>query len=257
MIIRATEYSQRLIPWPVVALWVWTLADSQPTLTPILLRPQTTVGVTTVIRVYAQFGDIASMALVNPTPCPELKRQISTDALLPATARSLPTVRLCRMYSRREHPIRWTRHSYRSNIQRPHSPPDITMGCTPCHHAQLLSRSRVRYPTPTSPLVILLLLPRPLPQAPANQSTSRSRSTATLSHPPRTIMSRRNPLTFPMEASQRASVQSHPSLTASRVSLVASTRSLEASMSIRQSSIHIRDANHSTSPGFLPCVVSR
>ena len=257
MIIRATEYSQRLIPWLAVAPWVWTLADSQHTLTPIWLRPPTTVGVTTPIRVYAQFGDIASMAVVNPTPCPGLKRQISTDALLPATARSLPTVRLCRMYSRREHPTRWTRHSYRSNIQRPHSPPDITMGCTPCHHAQLLNRSRVRYPTLTSPLVILLLLPRLLPQAPANQSSCRSLSIVTLSHPPRTIMSRRNPPTFPMGPSRRASVQSHPSLTASPASLAPSTRNLEASMSIHRSSIPIRDANHSTCPPFLPRVVSR
>ena len=256
MIIRATEYSQRLIPWLAVAPWVWTLADSQPTLTPIWLRPPTTAGVTTLIRVYAQFGDIASMAVVNPTPCPELKRQISTDTLLPATARSLPTVRPCRMYSRREHPIRWTRPLYRSNIQRPRSPPDITMGCTPCHHAQLLSRSRVRYPTPTSPLVILLLLPRLPPQAPANQNSRRSLSTVTLSHPPRTIMSRRNPQTFPTDPSRRASVQSHPSLTASRVSRVPSTRNLGASMSIRPSSIRIRDANHSMRPVFFLRIVS-
>ena len=257
MIIRATEYSQPLIPWLAVALWVWTLAGSQPTLTPIWLRPPTTVGVTTLIRVYAKFGDIASMEVVNPTPCPELRRQISTDDLLPATARSLPTVRLCRMYSRREHPTRWTRHSYRSSIQRPRSPPDITMGCTPCHHAQLLSRSRVHYPTPTSPLVILLLLPRLLPQALANQSSCRSLSTAMHSHPPRMIMSRKNPLTFPMDPSPPASVQSHPSLTASRVSLADSTRNLGASMSTHPSSIRNRDANHSMHPVLLPRVVTR
>ena len=205
------------------------------------------------MRVYAKFGDIASMAVVNPTPCPELKRQINTVvAFPPAAARSLPTVRLCRMYSRREHPIRWTRHSYRSNIRRLHSPPDITMGCTLSHHAQSQNRSRVRYPTPTSPLVILLLLPRLLPRAPVNQSSCRSLSTATLSRPPQTLTrSRRSPPAFPMDPSHRASVQSHPSLTASRVSLAPSTPSLGALTSIRPSSIRIRDANPSTRPLFF------
>jgi len=171
MIIRATEYSQHSIPSLGVVPWVLTSVGSQPTLMPIWLPPPT-MAVTIFIQVRVQSGDIVSMEAVNPTRCLGLERQINTDTFPPPTVRSLPTVRLCRMYSRREHPIRWTRRLCLSNIPRPHSPPDIMMGCTPCHHAQLLNRSRGHYPTPTTPLVIPPLLPRLLPQAPVNHQSS-------------------------------------------------------------------------------------
>jgi hypothetical protein len=171
MITRATEYSPLLISWLAVAHWAWTSADSRPILMPIWPPPPTTAGVITFIPVQAQFGDIATV-VVNPTRCPGLRRQISTDTFLIATARFLPTVRRCHMYSRRELPIRWRRLSCRSNIPRPHTLPDITMGCTLCHHARLLNRSRVRYQTPTFLSVIQpLRLPLP-PRVPANRRNS-------------------------------------------------------------------------------------
>jgi hypothetical protein len=189
---------------------------------PTWLPPPTTVGTTALIPAQAQFGDIIFAEVVNPTRCPALKRQISTDAFPQATARSLPAVHLCRAYSRKEHPVRWTRRSCRSNIQRPHTPPDITAGCTPCHRAQLPNRFRVRYPTPTSPsaILLLLLLPQLLPQAPANHRSSwRPLSIATLSHPSQTLIKRRRrPPTFRMDLSLRALVRSHLLPTASRAS---------------------------------------
>jgi hypothetical protein len=260
MIIRGTGYNQLLIPSLGAVRWVWTSADSQPTLMPTWLPPPTTVGTTVLIPAQAQFGDIVFTEVVNPTRCPELKRQISMDAFPQATARSLPTVRLCHTYSHKEHPIRWTRRSCRSNIQRPYTPPDITVGCTPCHHAQLPNRFQVRYPTPTSPSVILLLLllPRLLPQAPANHRSSwRPLSIATLSHPSQTLIKRRRcPPTFRTDLSLRASVRSHLLPTASQASPAPSIQNLEALMSIRPTSIHTRDVNHSERPVFPPCAAS-
>ena len=172
MTTRAIEYNQLLIPSLGVVLWAPMSVDLPPTLMPIWPPPPTMVEVATLIQVLVQSGDIASTGVSSPTHCPELKRQISTDTFLPATARFLPTVRLCHMYSRREHHIRWTRHLSPSNILRPYSPPDITTGCTPCHHARLPNQFRVHCPTPTSLLVIPLPLPQLRPQAPANHQTS-------------------------------------------------------------------------------------
>lgn len=258
MITRATGYSQLLILWLGVVLWVWTLADSQHTLMRIWLRLPTMVGVTTFMQARAHSGDIAFTAVVNPTRCLELKRQISTDVLSPATARSLPTVRLCPMYSRREHPIRWTQRLSRSNIQRPHSPPDITMGCTLCHHAQLLNQFRVRCPTPTSPSVTPLLLPLLLPQALANHRSSQwLLSATTLSHLPQMLIKRRRcPPMFPMDISRHASARLHLSPTASRASLALFIQNLEASTSTRPTSIHTRDVNHSKYPVCSPCAAA-
>ena len=210
------------------------------------------------MQVRARCGDIASTAVVNPTRCPVLKRQISMDAFSPATARPLPTVRLCHMYSRREPPLRWTQRSSRSNIQRPRSPPDITMGCTPCHHARLLNQFLVRFPTPTSPSVIPLPPPLLLPQAPANRRSSwLLPSATTLSRLPQTLIKRRRyPPTFPMVLSRRVSVRSHLSLTASRASPAPCIQNPEALTSIRRTSTHIRDANRSKRPSFSPCVAS-
>jgi len=254
MIIRVTGYSQPLIPSPGVVLWVWTSADSPPTLTPIWPRPQTMVVVTLFMQVQVQFDDIASTGVVNPTRYRELKRQISTDIFPPATARFLPTARLCHMCSRREHPTPWMRPLCPSNIPRPYSPRDITMGCTPCHHAQLLNRFRVHYPIQISPSAIPLLLPRLLPQAPANHQTiCQLLSTATLSHPSQTpIKRRRCPPTFRIVLSLPASVPSPRLPIASRASLAPSIQNLGASTSTRLTSIHTRDVNHSKFPASPP-----
>jgi len=205
------------------------------------------------MRDRAQSGDIVSTVVVNPTRSPELKRQISTDVFPQTIARSLPTVRLCRMYSRREPPIRWTRHPCRSNIPRSYSPPDITMGCTPCHHAPLLNRSRAHCPIPTFPSVIRLLLPRLLPQAPANpQSSWRLLSAVMLSHPLQTLIKRRRyPPTPRMDLSRPASVRSRLLPTASPASPVPSIQNPEASMSTPLTSIPTRDGNHSKCPVFF------
>jgi hypothetical protein len=161
------------------------------------------------------------------------------------------------MYSRKERPIRWKRRICRSNIPRPRSPPDITMGCTPCNHARLLNQFRVRCPIRTSPLVIPLLLPRPLPRALANhQSSWRPLSTVTLSHLSQMPIKRRCLLMLRMVLSRLASVRLRLSPTASRASPAPSTRNLEASMSTRPISIHIRDANHSKRPVFSPCTAN-
>lgn len=251
MIIRVAEYSQRLIPSLDVVPWVWTSADSQPTLMPIWLRPPTMV-VTIFTQVRVQSGDIVSMEAVNPTRCPGLGRVINTDTFPIPTVRS-PSVRLCRTCSPREHPIRWTRRLCRSNIPRPHLPPDITMGCTPCHRAQLLNRSRVHCPTQTTPSVIPLLLPRLLPRAPANrQSSWRLLSTVMPSHLSQMPNKRRCHTTFRMDLSRPASVRLRLLPTASRASLVASIQNLEASMITRPTSTHTRDANHSTCPFLFP-----
>ena len=153
-------------------------------------------------------GDIATV-VVNLTHCLGLKRQISTGTFNPVTARSLPIVRLCHMSSRRELHNRRTRRLYPSNIQRPHTLPDITTGCTPCHHVPLLNRFRVRYRIPTSPSAIRLLPLPPLPRALASHRNSwRLRLALTLSHPPRIPTRRRScPPTLPMELSRLASVQ--------------------------------------------------
>ena len=254
MIIRATEYSQLLIPSPAVALWVWTSADSLPTPTPIWPQPPITVEITICMQVRAQFADIALTGVVNPTRCLELKRQISTAIFPLATARFLPIVRLCRMCSRMQRPTRWMRPLCRSNIPRPYSPPDITMGCTPRHHAQLLNRFRVLYPIQISPSAIPLLLPRLLPQALANHRISwRPLSTATLSHPSQTPIKRKKcPPTFPMDLSPPASVPLRPLPIASQASPAPSIQNLEASMSTRPTSIHTRDANHSKCSASSP-----
>lgn len=195
----------------------------------------------------AQYGDIASMVVVNPTRCPGLKRQISMDTFPTATARSLPTVRPCHTYSHREPHIRCTRRQCLLNIPRPRSLPDITMGCTRCHHVRLLNPFRVRYPTPTFLSAIRLLLPRLLPQAQANRQSSWSlRSVATLSHLLQMQIKRKMPLqTSPIGRLQPASVPLHPLPTASRALPVPSIQNLEASMNTRQTSIHIHDASRS------------
>lgn len=195
----------------------------------------------------AQHGDTASTVVVNPTRCPGLKRQISMGIFPTATARSLPTVRLCHTYSHRELHLRCTRRLCLLNIPHPHLPPDITMGCTQCHHVRLLHRFRAHYPTPTFLSVIQLVPPRLLLQAQANHQNSWPlRSAATLSHPPRTQIKRRRRLpTFRTGRSQLASAQSHHSPTASRALLVPSIQNLEASTNTRQTFTHIRDASRS------------
>ena len=208
------------------------------------------------MQLLVQSGDIAFTGVSRPTHCPDLKRKISTDTLPLATVRFLPTVRLCHMYSRREHPIRWTRRLSRSNIPRPYSPPDIMMGCTPYHHARLPNQFRVRCPTPTSPLVIPVPLPQLLPQAPAShQSSWRPLSTVTLSQPSQMPIKRRRLPIFRMVLSCPVSARLRLSPTASRASPVPSTRNLEASMSTQPVSIRIRDANRSKRPVFSPCTV--
>lgn len=250
MITRATEYNRLLIPSLGVVHWVRTSADSQHTLMPIWLPQPTTVAVvTTSMRVLAQSGDIVSTGVVNLTRCPDLKRQNSTDTFLPAIARFLPIVRLCHIYSRREPPIRWTRHLYRSNIPRPYSPPGITMGCTPCHHVRLLNRFLVRCQTLTFPSVIPPPLPRLLPQALANhQSSWPLLSTTMLSHLSQTPTKRRYLPT--MGPSRPALVRLRLSPTASRASPVPSTRNPGAPTSTRPILIHSRDASHSKRPRF-------
>jgi len=257
MITRATEYNQLLIPFLGVVLWAQMSVDSQPTPMLIWPLPPTMVEVTICTQALAQSGDIAFTGVQSPTRCQELKRQISTDTLLLATARPLPTVHLCHIYSRREHPIRWIPRLCLSNIPRPYSPPDITMGCTPHHHARFPNQFRVHCPTQTSPLAIPQPLPQPLPRAPANhQSSCRLLSTATLSHPSQMPIKRRCLPMFRMVPLRPASVRSPLSPTASRASPVPSTRNPEASMSTQPVSIHIPDVNRSRRPVFSPCAAN-
>ena len=247
MITRATEYIQLMIPWPAVVHWVWMSVDSQPILMPIWPPPPTTVGETTFSPAWALSGDIAPTVVVKPTRCPGLKRQISMDTSPTVAARFLPTVRLCRTCSRREPLILWIRLSSPSNIPRPRSLPGITMGYTPCHHARLLNRFRVRCQTPTFLSVIQLPLPRLLPQALANrQSNWRLRSTPMLSHLPRTPTRRRRyPPMLRTALLRPVSVRLRPSPTASRASPVPSIQNPEAWTSTQPTSTPIRDVNHS------------
>jgi hypothetical protein len=195
---------------------------------PIWPPQPTTVGVMAFIPVQALFGDTASTVAVNPTRCLGPRRQTNTDTFT-AIAQCLPIVRLCRTCFRRELHNPRTRRSCPSNIPRPPSFPDITMGCTPCHRVPSLNRFRVRYPLPTSLSGIrLLLLPLLLRALASHRNSLLLRSALTLSHPPPTpIKRRRCTRTLPMDHSQVASVRLRRLLAASRASPVPSIQNLE------------------------------